>query len=618
MATERRPQRPTSLKTGRGTEQARKYSPLLAAVAALTLAILVLPSALNLPQSNPSTVLEYAPIPPDDESPPPAGALSSLGLGSSGGSSGGSLAGVPQSNVQFNKGSSLRPQTKRCVGKPPRQTEDPMSPPCVPYFEGDNGGATWPGVTQDEIAVLAYWDGGSNRIYITTGEGRAESSPPAGSYCDIDDPPGNCQGRENTGTEDHVIARVFRGLSTYFNDRFQTYNRRAHFYIYWSSATSEIGRRADAADNFNTIKPFAVMDQATFAGFNDSYRDAMAQRQVTMFSSEFGVMGEQLRAWAPQAWNFWPDVEHWADMYVSYVCTKVAPFQITSRHSGNSGYVGQMPKFGIMRTSDQAHPELIFFSKIVKQGLTDCGVKWETEVTFPLAGYATDTGGDRSYAVRNVAQLRDAGVNTVLWLGGIESRTTEAAAQVQYLPRWVAMGDGDLDGFAGARAQQQDVWRYATVVSPALRQEELEKAPGFRAYREGNPNSTRGEASWGNGLYRDFFMLFTAIQVAGPELSPWTIDSGFHAIPRSRSTSPFVGSVYFDPDDYSAIKDAKEGWWDPTGVPPGQSSPEGCYRLVREGRRFPAWTWEGGDDVAINRNDPCDAFSSGARSVIRT
>src|SRR5947209_935203 len=40
-----------------------------------------------------------------------------------------------------------------CVGNPPRQIEDPQSPPCVNYWKGDNGGATSYGVTRDEIRI---------------------------------------------------------------------------------------------------------------------------------------------------------------------------------------------------------------------------------------------------------------------------------------------------------------------------------------------------------------------------------------------------------------------------------------------------------------------------------
>src|SRR5688500_10546893 len=46
------------------------------------------------------------------------------------------------------------PCLRRCVGDPPRQLEDPQSPPCVPYWQGDNGGATWKGVTRDEVRVV--------------------------------------------------------------------------------------------------------------------------------------------------------------------------------------------------------------------------------------------------------------------------------------------------------------------------------------------------------------------------------------------------------------------------------------------------------------------------------
>src|SRR5262245_39201918 len=72
---------------GRGASRdwARKYPPLVAVLLALALAALVLPSALHVPQSNPQTTLEYAPVPPSDEkTPPPAnGNLSSLGLAGS-------------------------------------------------------------------------------------------------------------------------------------------------------------------------------------------------------------------------------------------------------------------------------------------------------------------------------------------------------------------------------------------------------------------------------------------------------------------------------------------------------------------------------------------------------
>ena len=51
--------------TGR-SEWTRRYGPLPGLVVALVLVATVLPSSLNLPQSNPTTTPEFAPVPPSD------------------------------------------------------------------------------------------------------------------------------------------------------------------------------------------------------------------------------------------------------------------------------------------------------------------------------------------------------------------------------------------------------------------------------------------------------------------------------------------------------------------------------------------------------------------------
>src|SRR5687767_5866433 len=76
-------------------EFARRYPPLIAVFVALALTALVLPSALNLPQTNPTQTLEYAPVPPTDEDTPPvAGNTASLGLATSGSTADDGLGGA--------------------------------------------------------------------------------------------------------------------------------------------------------------------------------------------------------------------------------------------------------------------------------------------------------------------------------------------------------------------------------------------------------------------------------------------------------------------------------------------------------------------------------------------
>ncbi len=43
----------------------------------------------------------------------------------------------------------IPPSTYQCVAG--LQTEDPLSPTCVPFNQGDNGGSTYQGVTAKEV-----------------------------------------------------------------------------------------------------------------------------------------------------------------------------------------------------------------------------------------------------------------------------------------------------------------------------------------------------------------------------------------------------------------------------------------------------------------------------------
>src|SRR5687768_4244789 len=81
--------RPTS-----APDWSRKYPPLLALAVAAVLIPAVPPNSLNLPQTNPTTTLEYAPVPPEDNNDvPPSGNLSAVGLGSSSAIQGGAPGG---------------------------------------------------------------------------------------------------------------------------------------------------------------------------------------------------------------------------------------------------------------------------------------------------------------------------------------------------------------------------------------------------------------------------------------------------------------------------------------------------------------------------------------------
>ena len=582
---------------------------------AVLAAVIILPSSLNLPQSNPSTVLEYAPVPPeDDEPPPPAdGNLSSLGLGSS------QTQAAPVAPPPLPppvEGVGGRPNQKRCVGNPPRQTEDPTSPPCVPFFEGDNFGATYQGVNKDEIRVLVYVD---QAAYAQ------EPSPSGGTYVDMNDPrrppcPETYPSRPAFAIDpeqcDHAITRTLKSFQRYFNTRFQTYGRRVHYYAYFTTASTAAGRRGDAVANWEKLKPFAVIDWAIFSGFNAEYEEAMNKLGVLSFSSTKGsVPNAFYRRNAPLSWGFYPDIEHWAQMYSSYVCQKVVPYKVRrfGNPPGQGAPNGEERRFGLWYTTDPEREDLHLFAELVREQVSKCGANIVDERTFSHTGASVNSSDTGTEATQAVASFSSRDVTTVLYMGSEETRFSVAADAARYYPEIVVAGDTYTDSFAQARLQNQNVWQNAWAQTFALRVNRVEDSPGYRAYKEGDPDGDANGVFIARFIYPDHFMLFQAIQVAGPKLTPEAIDEGFHAIPEKASVDPYIAAFFFDPGDYTSVKDAAEIWWDPNGRPIGAGATPGCWRMTNQGRRSLIGKWIGGDDVFKKADDPCTAFNTGYR-----
>ncbi|MBI4728680.1 MAG: hypothetical protein HY775_04160 [Acidobacteria bacterium] len=490
-----------------------------------------------------------------------------------------------------------------------------MSAPCVPYFEGDNFGATWQGVTSKEIRVLIYLD--------TSICHNRECTPPADTYQEVDKIPREpCpqtypQTPPNWKDCAHVLMRAARALNNFFNARFQTYGRRVRLFAYWTDSQDAAGRRADAADNLKKIRPFAVLDWAAGrGGLNEEYVNAAAARGMLVFSSQVTTYTNSFyRKNAPLAWGFWPDMEHWAALYSSYVCTKVNPYP--TAHTGGPNGVGTMNgnprKFGLFYTTDPTQPGLKRFRQVVEGQLRKCAMDVDNmpRGTFPESGPAvnrSDTGVDQQQAV---AKFKSEGVTTVLYLGGLETKFSQDADALEYYPEILVAGDLNNDVWATARLQNQATWGNAWTVSYQMRQDRPEERPGYQAAVEGDPGLDDAGRTWAADFYRDFFMLFQGIQVAGPRLTPKAMSQGFHAIPPKDSTNPFVAACFYDTGDYTCVKDAAETWWDVDGRRPASNDP-GCWRQVRGGRRSIAWHWPGRDDVFGNPSDPCNGYGGAA------
>ena len=585
------------------TPGVRDYIPLGLASLMMLALLAVLPSALNLPQTSPSQTLEYAPVPPEDDqvNPPASGNFSSLGLGSTSGvGATGEAAGPgPDAGGAVGGKAIKTPSTKRCVGSPPRQTEDPLSPPCVASFTGDNGGATYKGVDADEIRVIYFFFSGCRN------SSRGRECAPEEEFVDLGKPPAD---------DEDVMARGVRRLQNYFNDRYQTYGRRVHFWVWYETMFSPEGLRAEAIEHIKLIDPFAVVHGLSA----HDYTDVMGRRGVHTFTGDVGTPAEFFRKYPGLIWSYLPSLEVHARSYSSMLCRQVVNRPVS--FSGNAGDNGKPRVLGMIRPDPEAGgygPELSAFADLVRAQVEQCGGKFAVVANSPNGGQVNDNENDKEQQfTQNMAEFRSNGVTTIIWAWGFDlGRNSGAAARQGYFPEWILAGDNLMDGYDIGQAQDQQAFHdHAWIQTVQARSPAFNQDLCFGAMREADPDTPQEDAALLCRIYLPYEairQLFIGIQVAGPKLTTQTMDKGYHAIPPGPSQTPLVPACYYEPGDYTCIKDATAMYWDRNGTAPGSNSP-GCWRMPDEGKRYTWDEWPEHDISARKRpdRDPCNGYSS--------
>ncbi|HVL80628.1 MAG TPA: hypothetical protein VM840_03440 [Actinomycetota bacterium] len=533
----------------------RRYPALAYLVGAGLLAVL-LPSALTLPQGGPETLAEYAPVTGDGDG---AGDMSGLGQAGSGGLGFGSAGRVSRGDLEdlatgASGGTQRKPGTKRCVGQPPQQTEDPMSPPCSAFFEGSNPGATAKGVTAEEVQVLVQYE-------------KAAS--------DQKNQPVDCAG--DVRDDDDHLDRLCRAYMRFFNDRYQTYDRRVRLW----SGHGDIGKQW--ADIDAKIKPFAKAG----VGYTSE-----ALETGTMAVAFQGAPRTSYRRRSPGSISFRQDLDDQSQLAATYICLRLAGGK--ARYAGDPTMHDDPRRFGLWAAQRNQIETTMLMAALKER----CGIE-----PYALYDWQDATGAaqmQREGVTSVIVHLSDTSVATV----------TQAASRQGWFPEWIVPGSNRLLGldtnFLARTFPVQAQWANAIGLTFDLRRAEISDQPWHRAYREGCPDCpplTGTQTYAAIQGYESMAMLFYGIQAAGPRLTYHNLVRGLEAIPPRQSTNPYAPAAYFAPGNSSYLKDAAAIWWDPSGQPPG-SAAKGCWRLPQDGRRYRAGEWPEGDSL-VKAPGPC-------------
>jgi hypothetical protein len=200
---------------------------------------------------------------------------------------------------------------------------------------------------------------------------------------------------------------------------------------------------------------------------------------------------------------------------------------------------------------------------------------------------------------------------------------TTAATQNGYSPEWIVTGSALTDETFFARQYDQTQWRHAFGMGlvPDRVAQKLTDAYGlyYWQYHKTPPAPTSY-----NLIYPFFSWFYTGVQLAGPDLTPYTFQCGeppytSHTLEGdegSKTPKACIGKTYpglfgypispsnyqsrvsnavvswgdhFWPwDDYNSIDDGALIYWDPSATGPDETNKSGVgmYRYMYGGRRF--------------------------------
>jgi len=545
---------------GRGKQrrQSRKAGVLYSALA-LAVVLAVAAMSLSVSQSPPPAIAELAPAPVERITDAPLDQSSELGTGDGGGGGGGiatttTTAPILQAGVTTTIPPIRPPRVRRCVGDPPRQTEDPQSPPCVSWTGTDNGGATTKGVTAEEI-----------RVAVPTGDGN--------------------------------LNRHYLALQSYFNSRYELYGRKLRL-VPFKFAGIHVqcsAMKADAIKVADELDAFASIFYANQRGAETCYYDELARRGVmSMQSAPNGPPsgGEaSLEAMAPYQWSYVPSLDKIMRGLGDLICKSMA--------SGPAIYArglqreAPVRKFGLVQEIPARGAAPVDRTPL-ESVLRGCNV--------PVNTLEQDAGsGDNAHregiARQAIIRFKNDGVTSVICLceSYYLANLFGSASLEGFFPEWLIQNYQSQDNDGGMNdlpfeEQKRQVFGLRSFPKILPRAENAYWA----ALREADPTFPPGTFVY-SPVYWDLLVLASGIQMAGPALTPQAFQSGLF---RTKFPNPgcggpplYQGCVGFGPGNHTMVQDFMLVWYD-RGRRPRDTDPEfgghaaGGYCYVNDGRRY--------------------------------
>ncbi len=432
------------------------------------------------------------------------------------------------------------------------------APPCVPVFEGDNGGATSSGVTADSVKVVVYQP-------MPGGDITAALS----GLLDPED----------------VQQRTREAYVEMLSGVFETYGRTIDLEVIVGSggADDAAAATADAIKVSEEIKPFAVIGAPPLT---TAFADTLAEEGILCIGCGLSVPDSRYQANAPYMWGTSPTPEQFLINFGDYLVKRL--FQRPAEFAGGD-LQGKERVFGVI-SFEQDPPVFGDVAAEVFERGRQRGYDPAVRETYLL-----DIPKLPERAAALIARMKDAGVTTVVFLGDpiMPIYLTQAATAEDYYPEWVIAGTVLTDTTALGRQYDNTQWAHAFGVSNLAGRKPLETQDQWRLHEWWFGEEPEAKLTSGV-VYPYVQLLMLGIHMAGPNLTPETFQGGMFSYPPSGGgpTTPqisFGDHGFFEAPDYISVDDVTEIWWDPEAEGKDEQNKEekpGMWRYTNGGVRI--------------------------------
>jgi hypothetical protein len=462
------------------------------------------------------------------------------------------------------------------------QFPSPYAAPCVPKFTGNNGGATYDGVTATTITLAQ------------------REFPNAADTEEIE-----AQAKAAGSAIPQVISQVQQVFLNYFNKVYSLYGRKVVIKPYITQAsftTEELGQGqpqacADADAIANQMDAFGEtgMTNGTSFGGTGPFSQCAAQDHLVEFNGNPYYDEASFEKLNPYVWSTSQDCTRISSAEAEVVATMLGGKKAI--YAGDANLRDSTRKFAafVPNVSQYLNCAQNFVN------LAEHKYHLSKSALAPSFDYNLDIATFQQSAQQAIIQFKAAGVTTIICSSDPFSLglLTKAAAAQNYHPEWFLTGSAltDLDQTAQGLYDQAEIDGHMFGMSEA--------APSTSTT---GPTSLAGKLyqkltghqipKGTDGNYSELVEIFDALQAAGPDLTPANMARGIHALPPLGAPDYQYGLWTWNTGptgvagagDHTSSDDARFVYWDGTKTSP-LNGVKGTFVAAFGGKRFTLGEW---------------------------